>query len=92
MTYNGWSNYETWNIKLWLDNEEGSYRYCKDLVRRAKNTRDLSLQLKDMIEENAPELGASMYADLLNSSISEVNWYEIAESYLADKEDEDAEA
>jgi hypothetical protein len=20
--YNGWANYETWNFKLWLDNEQ----------------------------------------------------------------------
>ena len=24
-TYNGWKNYETWNVKLWLDNEQGTY-------------------------------------------------------------------
>lgn len=23
--YNGWSNYPTWNVKLWIDNEEGIY-------------------------------------------------------------------
>jgi hypothetical protein len=27
MSYNGWSNYETWNVKLWMDNDEGSYNY-----------------------------------------------------------------
>jgi hypothetical protein len=26
-TYNGWTNYETWNVALWLGNEEGSSRY-----------------------------------------------------------------
>ena len=26
-TYNGWSNYPTWNWKLWIDNSEGSYEY-----------------------------------------------------------------
>ncbi len=26
MSYNGWSNYETWNVSLWLNNDEGSYR------------------------------------------------------------------
>lgn len=29
-TYNGWANYETWAVKLWIDNEEGSYRYWKE--------------------------------------------------------------
>lgn len=22
--YNGWTNYETWNVALWLDNEQGT--------------------------------------------------------------------
>ena len=24
-TYNGWTNYETWNVALWLQNDEGWY-------------------------------------------------------------------
>jgi len=26
-TYNGWTNYQTWAVKLWMDNDEGAYRY-----------------------------------------------------------------
>lgn len=26
MTYNGWKNYETWNVPLWIDNSEPMYR------------------------------------------------------------------
>ena len=24
-TYNGWTNYGTWNVNLWVDNEEPTY-------------------------------------------------------------------
>ena len=30
-TYNGWTNYETWNVGLWLGGDEGLY----EVARRA---------------------------------------------------------
>jgi hypothetical protein len=27
---NGWTNYETWVVKLWMDNEEGNYLYWRE--------------------------------------------------------------
>ena len=38
--YNGWKNYETWNVALYLDNDEGTYLAVKDYVKdtlRSKN-------------------------------------------------------
>ena len=28
--YNGWKNYQTWNIALWLGNDYGLYNLAKD--------------------------------------------------------------
>ena len=29
-TYNGWSNYETWNVVLWIENSEGIQHFIQE--------------------------------------------------------------
>ena len=29
-TYSGWTNYETWNVALWMDNDYGNYLKAKE--------------------------------------------------------------
>ena len=35
--YNGWENYETWTVSLWLDNEEPSYRYWREVAAECRH-------------------------------------------------------
>jgi hypothetical protein len=40
--YNGWTNYETWSCKLWLDNDQGSYNYWTETAQQAYNDAEAS--------------------------------------------------
>lgn len=97
MTYNGWSNYETWCVNLWLTNEQGSYNFCRDLAqgcwrdaeasktfsRKEQAALDAADCLKQFINDSQPEV-TGMFRDLLNAALSEVDWHEIAEHFIAD--------
>lgn len=89
--YNGWTNYETWLVKLWMDNDQGSYNYFQEMARENDNARDLADAIKEAHEAMLPDL-EGFPADLMNAAMSEVNWREIAESILGDLEPQEEEA
>lgn len=98
--YNGWHNYETWAVKLWIDNEEGQYNRWRGItaatwvqaVATTYTTKSqdarirLADNLKDWHTDNEPEMEPSVYQDLLGAALSEVDWFEIADSMLTDAE------
>jgi hypothetical protein len=47
--YNGWYNYETWVVNLWMDNEEGTYNYWRERTEeRLQNIADYEDMGADM--------------------------------------------
>jgi hypothetical protein len=98
--YNGWTNYETWNVALWLRNDAGSDQYWSERTeeiaraaepeydwedKRGAAVRDLAQEIQSEIEESDPLADqASLFSDLLRAALSEVNWREIAENWLSD--------
>jgi hypothetical protein len=51
--------------------------------RKERACYQLANELKELIEDRNPLASeANVYADLLNASLGEVNWQEIADSFL----------
>jgi hypothetical protein len=89
-TYNGWTNYQTWVVKLWIDNEQHSQEYWLDraaqCLKESEGDKDearynLSSELEIEHDECAPEV-SGVFADLLQRSMGLVEWREIADSLL----------
>ena len=95
LDYNGWTNYETWNYKLWLDNDEKSYNSIQSLVNSVIETereKDQVFKMSELLKmeclDKGPNLKPSFYSDVLSASLKEVNFYEIAEAYIEDNREE----
>jgi hypothetical protein len=102
--YNGWSNYETWCVNLWLTNEQGTYSDVESMVNELDDNfednddvrREMAEWLKNYVEDLAEATcpgvieGASFVADMFGSALGEVDWYELATSFMIDFEREDA--
>jgi hypothetical protein len=90
--YNGWTNYETWNVNLWLDNEPHTQN---DMVRISNRPGESVYKRATLLKNyvhGLPEIddvlqNASLASDLLGAALSEVDWEEI----VTNNEEEDEE-
>lgn len=92
---NGWKNYETWVVNLWLTNDSYSDERLREQAREALDaeagdkitaTHTLAGWLEGQHDELSPagELDGP-FADLLNHALGCVDWYEIAQSVMDDE-------
>ncbi len=96
--YNGWTNYETWNCKLWLDNDESSQELQREWLEQVKNTPKVDVwteqetvkftladMIREYVEENNPLAEhASMYSDIMTAGLQNINYNEIAQAIIED--------
>jgi hypothetical protein len=96
-TCNGWSNFQTWVVNLWISNEQGSYLHWRNrtkalLAESATEDERLSAlarladEIRDAIHEECAITKPNLAADLMNAALAEVEWHEIAQDLLDSSE------
>jgi hypothetical protein len=71
--YNGWQNYETWNVALWLSNDEGLYsimRECENFgeVRKILREEYCFIETPDRVALNDSGLDLVALDELVQES------------------------
>jgi len=93
--YSGWTNWETWNCKLWLDNDFRLYHEVQDICKMGleneKSAYDVGEYihhlLLDLLYDREQKLWG-FFEDSVNHSMRVVNWTEIAQHIMDDTEEE----
>lgn len=80
--YNGWRNWETWNVQLWLDNDYALYLRKVDFL---KSSIDINADtVKDFVSDIFPAGTPDME---VKGEMSKVDWDEIADHWHLEREE-----
>jgi len=90
MSYEGWKNWETWNVALWFGNDRGLYETVREHETGTKSNKFTAASAKDFVLELLPN-GTPDMKDLtpgqLHSAYGKVSWSEIASDFNEMRED-----
>jgi hypothetical protein len=79
--YNGWTNYETWCVNLWIDS------YDEDEIAAMDDVAEIARYIESLVDELNPVTENSMFSDILSANLREVHYSEIAEHWFNDTND-----
>ena len=97
-TYNGYANYETWLVALWIDNDQYTIDHWVDVAKHHYNISEdrkyftkkeeaiisFSDDMKEWYSDSVPDSDkiGGLFSDLLHAALGSVDWHELAGKYM----------
>lgn len=85
---NGYSNYETWVVHLWITNHEEYYKmfrqYIDDIADKYNEFTKLTImekKVEEFVRIMSPK-ASNFWSDLIVNTRYKINYYEIAKALL----------
>ena len=80
MSFNGWSNKETWLVNVWLGDDLQAHKDEGEAL-----TADY---IEAIVDDMAAELECDngLLSDLLNTAMGEINYWELEQHYIEEQE------
>lgn len=75
--YNGYSNYETWLMSMWLNNDQLTYYMLEEIKAAADSAYAKAVKLEEMVREQYTFEPVGLIADFINAALGRVDWAEI---------------
>jgi hypothetical protein len=87
--YNGWTNWETWNVALWIGNDEGLYNCQQEFIRHADEEitgNDVRQYVAELLPNGTPDMESGWATE------NPIDWDEIAEHWEDERLELEADA
>jgi hypothetical protein len=66
--YNGFRSWNSWNVSLWINNDEGLYRWAYDLVQQHGQRKAARFMLHELKGQRTPD-GAAYNATCIREAL-----------------------
>ena len=97
-TYNGWKNYETWAVGLWMTNTEGDYKRLTEIINNHSTIGASAQELREEIihftdhacydDDSTPKIPL-MLINILMAGLAHVDYHAIIQGNIELKNTED---
>ena len=87
-TYNGYANYETWLLCLWIDNDQGFQEMAREFAQeQTGDAYERDQEFREWCEESllyafANDNPSGFLVDVVNHALARIDWREVRDTRL----------